>query len=777
MNMKITLNRLLVFMLLFLAINSNSQTFNLVWSDEFNGTGAPDPAKWGYELGYIRNNELQYYTNSTSNSRQYNGNLEITVREETVQGNNYGTPATFNYTSGSVITLRKIDWVYGKIEGRFKMPKGKGLWACFWTLGANYEQVWWPQCGEIDIFEHINNENLIHTTAHWADASNKHVSQGKDSPAIDVTQWHTYSIVWTPNSIKWFVDDDVIHELNILDGINSTQEFHKPHYILINLPIGGSWPGPPDASTVLPATMYCDYVKVYELVPEGSQTGNQFINCGGSGVGSFAADKWYSNGATYSYNNAVNFSGVPNAAPGAVYQSNRSGNLTYTISGLKPDSLYTTHLHFAENSKSNAGARLFNVKINGKQVLTDFDIFVAAGNAANKAVVKNFNATADSSGKIAIQFISVTDKAQINGIGIFANSVNQIAISKITLPAAVNLSTFGEVFTLTAVISPDNATNQNLVWSSSSSAVATVSQTGVVTAVSNGTATITASSTDGSYKSATSTINVNVKILVTAIAIPATATLPTIGATTILTAIVAPGDATIKTLAWSSSNAAVATVSANGVVTAVSNGKATITATSTDGSNKSDNCIVTITARILVTSVTLPGTDTLTAIGDTTILTAIIAPANATNQALTWSSSNPVTATVSDKGVITAVSNGTTTITATTQDGSNKTGTCEIKVSTVVSANNSIPFGLSSISIYPNPAKEKVFIDFNGFNENEPVDIRILDITGKLIFYKEYINENPITIKFDKLLKDGIYFIRVQNDKNMITQKLIINEN
>jgi uncharacterized protein YjdB len=213
------------------------------------------------------------------------------------------------------------------------------------------------------------------------------------------------------------------------------------------------------------------------------------------------------------------------------------------------------------------------------------------------------------------------------------------------------------------------------------------------------------------------------------------------------------------------------------VVTAVSNGKATITATSTDGSNKSDNCIVTVTAKILVTNVTLPATDTLTKIGETTTLTATITPANATSQALTWSSSNSSIATVSDKGLVTAVSDGTATITATTQDGSNKTGTCEIKVSTVVSVNNSIPVGSGSISIYPNPAKDKVSIDFNGFNENEPVDIRIIDINGKLIFYKEYINEKSITVKFDKRFKGGIYFIRVQNNKNVITQKLIINEN
>jgi beta-glucanase (GH16 family) len=246
-------------------VSADNQNFKLIWSDEFNGEGAPDPAKWDYETGYIRNDELQYYTKSTANTRQHNGNLEITVRKEQIKGLKEGKPTTFEYSSGSIITLNKADWTYGKIEGRFKIPQGKGLWACFWTLGSNITSEGWPKSGEIDIFEHINSENLVHGTAHWADDSDKHVAKGGNSAEFDVTQWHTYSIVWTPESIKWYVDDVPFHEVSISQGANSTQEFHKPQYVLINLPIGGSWPGSPDATTVLPATLYCDYIRVYKL--------------------------------------------------------------------------------------------------------------------------------------------------------------------------------------------------------------------------------------------------------------------------------------------------------------------------------------------------------------------------------------------------------------------------------------------------------------------------------------------------------------------------------
>jgi beta-glucanase (GH16 family) len=255
---------LLVLAVVSLNINVQSQAYKLVWSDEFNGKGAPDPEKWDYELGYIRNNELQYYTNSTKNVRQHKGNLEITVRKQKVEGHAYGTPSTFDYTSGSITTQNRFDLTYGKIEGRFKIPADQGLWACFWTLGTDITRYGWPVCGEIDIFEHINSEKIIHATAHWADTEGKRTSRG-NRIEVDVTQWNVYSITWSPQSIKWFVNDIQFHEMDISEGVNNTGAFHKPHYILVNLPIGGSWPGSPDATTKLPATLYCDYIRVYEM--------------------------------------------------------------------------------------------------------------------------------------------------------------------------------------------------------------------------------------------------------------------------------------------------------------------------------------------------------------------------------------------------------------------------------------------------------------------------------------------------------------------------------
>ncbi len=243
---------------------SSTDNFNLVWADEFNGSGVPDLKKWGYEDGYIRNNELQYYTRSTDNTRQYNGNLEITVKSAP-------TPiGGKNYTSGSVVTRNTANWVYGKIEGRFKMPSSTSLWPCFWTLGLNENPIGWPKCGELDIFEHIDTENLIHSTAHWANAQGNHVSSGNSSGAIDFTQWHNYTIEWTPDEVRWYVDGVRHHKLTITNGISNTFAFHLPQFILINLPLGGSWPKAPDATTVLPSTMYCDYIRVYEWVPSAT---------------------------------------------------------------------------------------------------------------------------------------------------------------------------------------------------------------------------------------------------------------------------------------------------------------------------------------------------------------------------------------------------------------------------------------------------------------------------------------------------------------------------
>jgi beta-glucanase (GH16 family) len=245
----------LCFLLLLLSACSQTKdkAWNLVWADEFNYSGLPDSSNWGNEVGFIRNNELQYYTSKRlENSVVGNGNLMIIGRKES-----FGTA---NYTSASLTTEGKQSWTYGKVDARIKLPVGQGLWPAFWMLGQNINQVGWPECGEIDIMEHINNENLLHGTLHWN--NEKHVSSGATTQC-DVTQYHNYTIEWDNEAVRWFLDGTIYHEVSIKDSINSTAEFHKPFYIILNLAIGGDWPKNPDETTVFPDTMFVDYVRVY----------------------------------------------------------------------------------------------------------------------------------------------------------------------------------------------------------------------------------------------------------------------------------------------------------------------------------------------------------------------------------------------------------------------------------------------------------------------------------------------------------------------------------
>jgi len=245
-----------VLLLLPCIIQTRAQNWKLVWSDEFNYSGLPDSSKWGNEVGFVRNNELQYYTKQRiENSRVVGGNLLIIGKKEAYKN--------AKYTSASLVTDGKNSWTYGKIEARMKLPKGQGMWPAFWMLGQNIHSVGWPECGEIDIMEHINNEDLLHGTLHWF--NEKHISSGGTTPC-DVTKFHNYSIEWDKESVKLMLDGKKYWEVNIKDGINSTEEFHKPHYIILNLAIGGDWPKNPDATTAFPDTMYVDYVRVYQSV-------------------------------------------------------------------------------------------------------------------------------------------------------------------------------------------------------------------------------------------------------------------------------------------------------------------------------------------------------------------------------------------------------------------------------------------------------------------------------------------------------------------------------
>jgi beta-glucanase (GH16 family) len=234
--------------------NAEAQNWQLVWQDEFtNGISADWVFETGNGSGGWGNNELQYYRRE--NATIENQQLVITAKRESFGG--------FNYTSTRMKTQGKKSWKYGKIEARIKMPAFSGIWPAFWMLGDNISTVGWPACGEIDVMEHINAENITYGTPHWLDNNNQHASYGGNT-ACTVTDYHVYSIEWDANYIKWFLDGAKFHEIYIGGGINGTSEFQNNHFILLNMAVGGNWPGFNVDLNGFPAKMYVDYVRVYQ---------------------------------------------------------------------------------------------------------------------------------------------------------------------------------------------------------------------------------------------------------------------------------------------------------------------------------------------------------------------------------------------------------------------------------------------------------------------------------------------------------------------------------
>jgi len=231
---------------------TDTTKYTLLWSDEFNGTSV-DATKWNFETGNLNvNQEEEYY--QAANATVANGMLSITAKNES-QG---GQP----YTSARMNTQNKFSVTYGKIEARIKLPVGAGLWPAFWMLGSDISIVSWPVCGEIDIMEHINSDSLIYGTMHWA-SGGQAASYGLNI-ASTPSQWHIYSVTWDTNSIKWYVDNNLYVTGNIANNINSTDAFHNSFFIILNLAVGGSWPGAYVDPSKLPATMLVDYVRVYQ---------------------------------------------------------------------------------------------------------------------------------------------------------------------------------------------------------------------------------------------------------------------------------------------------------------------------------------------------------------------------------------------------------------------------------------------------------------------------------------------------------------------------------
>jgi beta-glucanase (GH16 family) len=228
-------------------------TSTVAWADEFNTDGAPDPAKWGYELGAggWGNNELQYYTSRPENVIVQGGVLKINLLKENYMGS--------NYTSARIVTKNKYTLQYGRVDIRAKLPAGGGTWPALWMLGANYETSAWPACGEIDIMEHVGNSlNRIHGSLHHPG----HSGGNSDSGIVDITnattQFHVYSLDWSSTTIKFYVDNVVYYTFNNTSGL----PFNNPFFFIFNCAMGGNFGGAVDPNFTA-ATLEVDYIHVY----------------------------------------------------------------------------------------------------------------------------------------------------------------------------------------------------------------------------------------------------------------------------------------------------------------------------------------------------------------------------------------------------------------------------------------------------------------------------------------------------------------------------------
>lgn len=233
----------------------------LAWSDEFDGNNISS-ANWTFETGNNGwgNAELENYTSRSQNAFQSKGNLIIEARKESLAGS--------SYTSARMITKSKKVFTFGRIDVRAKVPTGKGIWPAIWMLGNNIDQVNWPACGEMDIMELLGQEpNKIYGTLHWGATTQLHQSKGTStvlgSGSYD-QQFHVYSLVWVKDQVQILVDDVVFNTITATNIAGSNNPFNSDFFFILNVAVGGNWPGSPDGTTVFPQRMVVDYVRVFK---------------------------------------------------------------------------------------------------------------------------------------------------------------------------------------------------------------------------------------------------------------------------------------------------------------------------------------------------------------------------------------------------------------------------------------------------------------------------------------------------------------------------------
>ena len=257
--------RLIVLLLLHgVVADADAQDWTLVWSDEFDTPGPPDPTRWNYDIGGHGwgNQELQYYTDRPDNVRVENGLLVIEAHEEAYQGN--------AYTSARLVTRGRAAWKYGRIEARIKLPFGQGIWPAFWMLPTDSPYGGWPAGGEIDIMEYLGHDtDRVYGTLHSGGGALGHRFSGTHYTLAEGTfadDFHTFALEWEPRRMRWYVDGELYQTQLSWSSAGGPYPapFDTPFHILLNLAVGGEWPGLPDATTTFPQRMEVDYVRVYQ---------------------------------------------------------------------------------------------------------------------------------------------------------------------------------------------------------------------------------------------------------------------------------------------------------------------------------------------------------------------------------------------------------------------------------------------------------------------------------------------------------------------------------
>jgi beta-glucanase (GH16 family) len=236
-----------------------------IWADEFDGTSLNENF-WNYEIGNNNgwgNNELQYY--KKENTSVKDGYLIVQAKSESFNGQ--------NYTSSRLTTQNKFNFKYGRVDIRAALPKGQGIWPALWMLGKNIPIVNWPKCGEVDIMEMIGgsgtgsgsgSDKTTYGTAHW-DNGGSHAQYGgntKLASGIFNDEFHVFSIVWDAKKIAWYLDDVQFHVIDTTPS--GLSEFQEEYFLLVNLAVGGDWPGKPDGTTILPQQLVVDYIRVFQ---------------------------------------------------------------------------------------------------------------------------------------------------------------------------------------------------------------------------------------------------------------------------------------------------------------------------------------------------------------------------------------------------------------------------------------------------------------------------------------------------------------------------------